>query len=407
MKEYNDKAVAGNYGGRVRSDCQVMIEPTRSGGIDIEIQSKVKTLYGREMTDQIRRAMDFFGVRNARVVLFDSGALPWVIDARLEAAARAVADVRKSLLPPTAFPVAKVSARDRRRCSRLYLPGNSPSLMINAYLHQPDGLILDLEDAVAPDKKPEARVLVRNALRSLNFGEAEKMVRINQGAAGLDDLDWVVPHGVDLILLPKCERPEAVTAVAEKIGQLRAVHGIDQEIWIMPIIESALGIENAFGIASASPSVVALAIGLEDFTADLGVVRTLEGTESLYARSALVNACKAAGIQAIDSVFSDVDDMEGLKANVLKSKAMGFDGMGCIHPRQIRVIQENFAPGLEEIEKAKKIVLAFMEARKKGLSVVALGSKMIDPPVVKRAEKVIGEAIQLGMMAPDWFTTME
>jgi citrate lyase subunit beta/citryl-CoA lyase len=359
------------------------------------------------MVEQIRRAMDFFCVGHARVALFDSGALPWVIDARLEAAVRAVTAVREDLLPPLAFPGSGPSPRDRRRCSRLYLPGNSPSLMINAFLHQPDGLILDLEDAVAPDRKPEARVLVRNALRSLHFGGAEIMVRINQGQAGLDDLDWVVPHGVDLILLPKCEKPQAVTAVEGKVRQLLDQQRIEKDIWIMPIIESALGIEHAYAIATASPSVVAMAIGLEDFTADLGVMRTLEGLESFHARSALVNACKAAGIQAIDSVFSDVDDMEGLRINVLKSKAMGFDGMGCIHPRQIRVIHENFAPGQEEIVKAKKIVFAFMEARKKGLNVVALGSKMIDPPVVKRAEKVIAQAIQLGLLAPDWFSSME
>lgn len=402
-----ERAVAGNYGGRVRSDCQVMIDPATKGGIEIELVSKVKALYGRGMIEQARRAMDRFNIRHARITLLDAGALPWVIDARLEAAVRQIAEVNEELLPPLAFPKTGSSPRDRRRSSRLYLPGNSPSLMINAFLHQPDGLILDLEDAVAPAKKPEARMLVRNALRSLNFGHSEKMVRINQGAAGIDDLNWIVPHGVDLILLPKCESPDAVIAVDEKIRQLCQTYEIDREIWIMPIIESALGIERAYAIATATHSVVAMAIGLEDFTADLGVVRTPEGAESLYARHALVNACKAAGIQAIDSVFSDVEDMEGLKANVLKSKSLGFDGMGCIHPRQIRVIQEGFAPTAEEIEKAKRIVLAFMEARKKGLGVVALGSKMIDPPVVKRAERVIGQAVQQGLLPDNWHLTME
>ncbi|MCX6223134.1 MAG: CoA ester lyase [Bacteroidia bacterium] len=148
---------------------------------------------------------------------------------------------------------------------------------------------------------------------------------------------------------------------------------------------------------------MALAIGLEDYTADLGVRRTGEGTESLYARSALVNAAKAAGIQAIDSVFSDVDDMEGLRDTVLRSRAMGFDGMGCIHPRQIPVIHKNYAPDTEEIEKAKKIVVAFMEAQQKGLGVVALGSKMIDAPVVKRAHKTIAQAIELSLIENNWY----
>ena len=166
----------------------------------------------------------------------------------------------------------------------------------------------------------------------------------------------------------------------------------------MPIIETALCVEKAFEIASASETIVALAIGLEDLTADLGVIRTNEATETLYARTRLVNACKAAGIQAIDSVFSDVGDMEGLRQNVIISKSLGFEGMGCIHPRQISIIHECFAPSKEEIEKAQIIMDAFYTAREKGLGVVAIGSKMIDLPVVKRAEKTVNLAVKLGLM---------
>ena len=163
----------------------------------------------------------------------------------------------------------------------------------------------------------------------------------------------------------------------------------------MPIIESCLGVENAFEIASASQAVVAMAIGLEDYTADLGVKRTDRGTESLYARTRLVNACKAAGIQPIDSVYSDVANMEGLKKNVETSRSLGFEGMGCIHPRQVPVIQEAFTPTEEEINIAKRIVEAFEEAEARGSGVVALGSKMIDPPVVKRAQKILVLASKL------------
>jgi citrate lyase subunit beta/citryl-CoA lyase len=170
----------------------------------------------------------------------------------------------------------------------------------------------------------------------------------------------------------------------------------------MPIIESAGGVERAYEIATATKNVVALAIGLEDYTADLGVQRTKEGKESLYARNRIVVAAKAAGIQPIDSVFSDVGDMEGLLSNVLSSKAMGFEGMGCIHPRQIAVIREGFSPDSDEIEKAKRIVLAYRDALDKGLGVVALGSKMIDPPVVARAEKSINLAVRLGLLSDKW-----
>ena len=172
--------------------------------------------------------------------------------------------------------------------------------------------------------------------------------------------------------------------------------------FFMPIIESALGVVKAFEIASTSDRVAALAIGLEDYSADLGVARTREGKESFYARVQLVNAAKAAGIQAIDSVFSDVADMDGLKDVVLESKSLGFIGMGCIHPRQIRVIHDAFAPTELEINEAKKIVLAFDDATAKGLGVVSLGSKMIDPPVVKRAQKTIDLALKSALLPENW-----
>ncbi len=274
--------------------------------------------------------------------------------------------------------------------------------MLNAGIHKPDGVILDLEDSVAVDKKSEARLVVRNSLRGLNFYGAERMVRINQLPAGLEDLEYVVPHYVNLILLPKCETADQVLAVDEKITQILTEAGHDHPVHIMPIIESALGVVNAYQIAAASDRVAALAIGLEDYTADLGVQRTREGRESFYARNQLVNAAKAAGIQAIDSVFSDVADMEALREVVLEAKSLGFDGMGCIHPRQIKVIHEAFAPAESEIAKAKKIVLAFDDATEKGLGVVSLGSKMIDPPVVKRAQNTITMALEAGLIQENW-----
>ena len=165
----------------------------------------------------------------------------------------------------------------------------------------------------------------------------------------------------------------------------------------MPIIESARGIMNAYEIAAASDMNCALAIGLEDYTADIGTQRTDEGRESFFARSMIVNAAKAAGIQAIDTVYSDITNMEGLYNNVIEAKSLGFDGKGCIHPRQIPVIHQAFAPTIEEIEKAKKIVQAFEEAKSKGLGVISLGSKMIDAPIVKRAQRTIHLAILNGM----------
>jgi citrate lyase subunit beta/citryl-CoA lyase len=297
-----------------------------------------------------------------------------------------------------------ITAKDAFRFSRLYLPGNSPKLMLNAGIHKPNGIILDLEDSVAPDKKFEARFLIRNALRNLDFYGAERMVRINQIPEGLDELRYLVPQHVDLILVPKCESADQIIRVNEVIDTLKKEHRVEKQIWLMPIIESALGVIKAYEIASAAENVASVAIGLEDYTADLGTRRTNEGTESFFARSMVVNAARAAGIQPIDSVFSDVSDMDALAENVKTSKSLGFDGMGCIHPRQIRVIHDNFAPEEAEIEKAKKIVIAFKEAEAKGLGVVSLGSKMIDPPVVKRAQKTITMAINTAKLNENWIT---
>jgi citrate lyase subunit beta/citryl-CoA lyase len=279
--------------------------------------------------------------------------------------------------------------------------------MINAGLHSADGIILDLEDSVAPEKKDEARILVRNALRQIDFCGAERMIRINQGKRGLDDLNYIIPHNVNLVLIPKCENATYIMQIEEAIDDIKKRFNLSNEVFLMPIIESALGIENAFEIAKASEHVVSLAIGLEDFTADLGVSRTFEGMESFYARARLVIAAKAAMIQPIDSVFSDVGDMEALRQNVLTSKSLGFEGMGCIHPRQIAVINKGFAPDHSEIEKSKEIVLAFEEAKTKGLGVVAVGSKMIDLPVVMRARKTIDLAVRLGLISDGWINEVK
>lgn len=392
----------GNKGKTVRSDCFITLELKDSGGLDILLESKVEVMYGIANRKLATDVLNFFGIKNAILKIEDSGALPLVLTARIEAAIKKLISSEKEYLPEMLPENKYNTSRDHNRFSRLYLPGNSPSLMINAGIHHPDGIILDLEDAVAPDKKDEARYLVRNALRGIDFYGAERMVRINQGERGLDDLEWLIPHNVNLILLPKCENPEQIKDINKRIDTISKKAKRQDPVWIMPIIESALGVMNAFAIAGAAENVVSLAIGLEDYTADLGTRRTKEGTESFFARSMVVNAARAAGIQPIDSVFSDVGDMEGLKQNVLMSKALGFDGMGCIHPRQIHVIHDNFAPSGDEIEKAKKIVAAYHKATEQGLGVVSLGTKMIDPPVVKRALNTINLAVKMNKLTENW-----
>lgn len=397
---------AGKRGTTVRSDCWIEITNKFEGGAgspSINIKSKVGNLYGAAIRKQLEELAAFFNLGNVDITIEDAGALPFVIAARFEAAVKRMnPTVTSEYLMSFLREDINSTAKNHLRRSRLYLPGNEPKFFVNAGLHQPDGIILDLEDSVAPDEKDAARHLVRNALRSVDFYGTERMVRINQLPMGLEDLQFIIPSKVNLILIPKVEESSQILEVEKEVRQIKAKNGITDDIWFMPIIESAKGAINAYEIAKASELVCSLAIGLEDYTADIGAERTLEGNESFWARMQVVNAAKAAGIQAIDSVFSDVGDMEGLVKSTLESKSYGFEGKGCIHPRQIQPIHTAFAPTSKEIEKAMKIVLAFEDALSKGLAAVSIGTKMIDPPVVKRAQRVIELAIQQGMIKRDW-----
>jgi citrate lyase subunit beta/citryl-CoA lyase len=424
MKTKTQKSSAGKRGDNIRSDCYFEMELKNSGGIKLSIMSKVESMYGESIKEMILDMCKFFGLKDATIFCEDYGSLPFVLAARFELAVKRAAHpptpslregefekspliknlkLNKEYLLPFNKKNLYSTTKDHLRRSRLYLPGNEPKFFVNAGLHSPDGIILDLEDSVAPSEKDAAQLLVRNALRSVDFscpGEAkrrrngaERMVRINQLPQGLDDLKFIVPHNVQVILIPKCESAEQVKEVEKEVKRLTTTSPLRGELkggtYFMPIIESALGVIKAYEIASASKNICALTIGLEDYTADIGTQRTNEGKESFLARQMVVNAAKAAGIQAIDSVFSDISDMEALRRSVIEAKSLGFEGKGCIHPRQIKVIHEAFEPTAEEIEKAKKIVEAFNKAEKKGLGVIALGSKMIDPPVVKRAQRIL------------------
>jgi citrate lyase subunit beta/citryl-CoA lyase len=322
----------------------------------------------------------------------DSGAAPWVASARFEAAVRK--ELGDNFLPlPTAGNLT-VQPRDRPRRSRLYAPGNTPRFIENAVEAGADGVILDLEDSVSPDRKDEARILVAYALANLDFGETEVMVRINQGDLACDDLNWIVSQPVQHILIPKVELAMEVSAVRDMVEISMELCGRDSFPWLMPILESPRGILNALSIADAVPEMAALTLGLQDLTAEIGVMPTPEGTESFTARSIVVLAARAAGLQPIDTVYTDVNNEEGLKKSIQEAKTLGFVGKGCIHPSQVKPVEEGFMPSTEQVEKARLIVAAMKEAEEKGLGAVALGSKMIDPPVARQAMavlKLIGE----------------
>ncbi len=369
--------------------------PSKAGGLELELVSKVEVLYGDATRDMLAKLASGVGLQDGRLEVEDAGALPFVLKARLESLAQKALDDPGLRIPPEEGPgPLPDSARGRLRRSRLYLPGNEPKYMLNAALHRPDAVILDLEDSVAPAAKADALCLVRHALHAIDWGDCERMVRVNQGAAGLADLAALLDAPFHLALLPKIEEADEVLAFDEAAGA--------STLWFMPILETARGILKAMDVAEASPRTVALTLGLEDLTADLGVVKTPEGAETLFARSFVVHAAKACGLQAIDSVYGDVGDEEGLRASVREAKALGFEGKGCVHPRQIRMVHEELAPDPDAIEKACAIARAFEGAEARGESVVSLGSKMIDPPVVRRALGVVRAAETAGLLAADW-----
>jgi citrate lyase subunit beta/citryl-CoA lyase len=394
--------IVGFPGDELRSDLRVRYTPGPEP-LSVTVRSKVGAIFGRTLDEQARSICAELDVNTGSLALEDFGALPFVVAARIEAVLKkAHQDIENESLTEFEEHCRYSTTRGRLRRSRLYLPGNQPKLMLNAGIHGPDGIILDLEDSVAPSEKEATRYVVRNALRTVDFFGAERMVRINQGELGLEDLEYVVPHNVHVILIPKVESRDQVVAVDERIAAISETSGRNDSVFLMPIIESARGILKALEIAEASSNNVALTIGLEDYTADIGAQRTQEGRESFFARSTIVNAARAAGIQAIDTVYSDVANTEGLRASVREAKSLGFDGKGCIHPRQIGPLHEEIAPSETDLKKAKRIIRAFDEAQAKGLGVVSLDSKMIDPPVVKRAEHTIEMAIASGLLPSDW-----
>jgi citrate lyase subunit beta/citryl-CoA lyase len=388
-------ASAGQRGADVRSDCWVLVE--KSDAPKIQIKSKVEALYGDTIRQTIESTLATLDANDLKVTVEDSGALPFTMMARIEAAVKRLRPESTRVCLPNLNPAAQyVIPRERLRRTRLYLPGNTPKFFVNAGLYKPDAIILDLEDAVSPDEKDTARILVRNTVRAVNFYGAEKMVRINQLPRGLEDARALIAHGVHTFLVPKVEEPDEIRAIDQLISES------GNEIFLMPIIESARGVFRSLEIANASSRIVALGMGLEDYAKDIGAERTAEGRESLWARSQIVNAARAAGVTPLASVFTDVSDEAGLRAFIQDARSMGFEGIGCLHPRQVPVAHSAFAPTPTEIENACQIVIAFNEARARGLGAIALNNKMIDKPIVERAQRTVRMARAMDCLPAEW-----
>jgi len=393
----SEKASCGYAGTGVKSDCRITYE---SGNAELQI-TFIGTESEGKVEEAVRKTAERLGVSRGKAEIENQGAAPFVASARFEAAVRKVLGNEFPGLPSA--PDIEPSGRNIPRRSRLYVPGNRPRFMEKALSSGADGVILDLEDSVSPERKFEARILVAHVLSNLGFGDMEVMVRINQGETAVDDIEWIVPQRVQHILIPKVETPDQVSTVKGLVRKVSESCGRKAAVWLMPIIESPLGVFNALDIARSAPEVTAaITLGLQDLSAEMGVTPTVEGTESFTARSLLVLAARAAGLQPIDTVYADVKNKEGLRESVKRAKALGFVGKGCIHPAQVPVINEGFMPGEAELDMARRIVTVMEQATASGLGAVTLGSKMIDPPVAKQAQVVVENAIRLGLISVNW-----
>ena len=398
----NPDASAGHAGPDARSDCLVRVwKPALGEAPAVIVRSKVASMYGPAIRALLIETRATLGADDVSIEIDDQGALPWTLMARLETAiVRLRPETPASAPSPPAFAGAGLAfagaglafagagltrSADRGhglRRSRLYLPGDAPKFFINAGLHRPDAIILDLEDAVAPAEKDAARILVRNALRSVDFYGADRMVRVNALPVGFADIAALAPHGVDVFVLPKVESAEAVAAAHACIQRAGASSGL------LATIETARGVLRAAEIAAA-PGVVAMTLGLEDYAADIGATRTRDGRESAWARGQVLNAARAAGVQPLGSVYADIDDADGFMAWARDEQQMGFEGVACLHPRQIALAHKAFAPGPDEVAKAERIVAAYDEALAAGVGAIAVDGRMVDAPVAARARKVL------------------
>lgn len=287
------------------------------------------------------------------------------------------------------------------RRTMMFVPASNPNMMVNAPIFKPDCIIFDLEDAISLREKDSARDLVVEALKSINYRDCEIFVRVNPlyTPFGEEDVRTLVKAGLRNIRLPMTETAEDIKNLDALLSEIENELGIENEsVKILGAIETAKGVLNAEEIATASSRMVGISFGAEDFTRTIGSDRSKSGEELFVARSKIVLAASAAGIDAIDTVFSDINDDEGLRKETEMAKRLGFDGKSVIHPRQIKIVHDIFTPSEKEVKKALRVIQAIEEAKSKGLGVISLDGKMVDAPVVARAEKTIKLAKGAGII---------
>ncbi len=293
--------------------------------------------------------------------------------------------------------------KTKLRRTMMFVPANSPKMINNADIYGADSIIFDVEDAIPVTEKDTARILISHALKTLEF-KTETVVRINhptQTPFGMDDLAAILPAKPNMIRLPKVEDISEVELVASEIEKAEKACGFEPgSITIIAAIESVKGLYNVREICK-HPRMTAIALGAEDFIANIKTQRTKTGIELYYARSAILMAGRDAGIQCFDTVFSDVNDMEGFVQEVSNIRDMGFDGKSVVHPKQVKAVHEIFTPSDKQLAHASKVLLSFDEALKNNKGVISVDGKMIDGPIVVRAERIVAQAKAAGMAVAD------
>jgi citrate lyase subunit beta/citryl-CoA lyase len=293
----------------------------------------------------------------------------------------------------------------RLRRTMMYVPGNNPANIMGAHLYGADSIMFDLEDSVSIKEKDSARFLVHNALKTLDFGNTETVVRINglDTPFGREDLEAIVRARPDVIRIPKTEKAQDVLEVESIISEIEEKAGIEVGTTkLMAAIESPLGVINAFEIAKSSKRLIGIALGAEDFVTSMKTERSKDGLELLVARSQVRMAARAANIYALDTVFSDINDDEGFIKEVKLIKQLGFDGKSVIHPRQVTLVHQVYTPTKKEIDYSIRVLNAIDEAEKRSSGVIALDGKMIDAPIVERAYRVLELAKASGVYKGDY-----
>lgn len=289
------------------------------------------------------------------------------------------------------------------RRSLLFVPGSNTAMVCNAFIYKPDTIMFDLEDSVALSEKDTARVLVFHALQHFTYKNTEKAVRVNplDSPFGLQDLQAAIRGGADIIRLPKTDTQDDVLAIEHEIIKIEKEIKSPKKTKLLAAIESAKGVINAVRIATCSDRLMGIALGAEDYVRDLQTERTKEGTELLAARSQILLAARAARINAFDSVFSDVSDINGFIKETTYIKGLGFDGKTLISPNQIVHVHRVFTPTSKEINWAKDVLEAAKDAKQRGLGAVSLDGRMIDAPIIARAQRTIKLAIASGVLGEE------